>query len=416
MSRLAMDVVGSGLDLSQGPEIRRDGGEEGLLRPGLLPPRVRALHDARRRRHAARRRRQRRRGQPQAHLGRDLADQGRPARPRLCGRTARAAHRPPRHQPRPAQHRPVAACRRSQAASNARDGRRRAAGGARHARPQGARPPMRRSRRCAGSSSSSCRSRRRYAPLYESIKRSGVLLFGALFLAALAGMFLARRMVVPIQALREGAERIGARRAQPAHRVKTGDELEALADQFNDMAGQLAGVLRRSRAEGRGPHERADRVAAAADRDRRRAARSSAARPSTCSRCLIRSSILRRGCARPTRHSFCLRQGELFHRRRKPRLFAGVRGVDQQNPISSGRGTITGRAEAEGRTIHIHDVLADPEYARLESQVRGGYRTALGVPLLRGGAPIGVSVLTRPVVGHSPRSRSSSSPPSPTRR
>ena len=48
-----------------------------------------------------------------------------------------------------------------------------------------------------------------YAPLYESIKRSGILLFGALFLAALAGMFLARKMVVPIQALREGAERIG---------------------------------------------------------------------------------------------------------------------------------------------------------------------------------------------------------------
>ena len=79
-----------------------------------------------------------------------------------------------------------------------------------------------------------------YAPLYESIKRSGILLCsGRCFLAALAGMFLARRMVVPIQALREGAERIGRGELKQRISVKTGDELEALADQFNDMAGRL---------------------------------------------------------------------------------------------------------------------------------------------------------------------------------
>ncbi len=47
VSRLAMDVVAVG-PTSAGAEIRRGGGEEGLLRPGLFPPRVRALHDARR--------------------------------------------------------------------------------------------------------------------------------------------------------------------------------------------------------------------------------------------------------------------------------------------------------------------------------------------------------------------------------
>jgi signal transduction histidine kinase len=80
-----------------------------------------------------------------------------------------------------------------------------------------------------------------YAPLYESIKRSGVLLLGALCLAALAGMLLARKMVVPIQALRAGAERIGRGELNQRISVKTGDELEALADQFNDMAGKLEG-------------------------------------------------------------------------------------------------------------------------------------------------------------------------------
>src|SRR5258706_11273186 len=49
-----------------------------------------------------------------------------------------------------------------------------------------------------------------YAPLYASILRSGALILAALGLAALAGIFLARRMVVPIQALGDGAARIGS--------------------------------------------------------------------------------------------------------------------------------------------------------------------------------------------------------------
>ena len=57
----------------------------------------------------------------------------------------------------------------------------------------------------------------------------------------------------------------------------------------------------------------------------------------------------------------------------------------KQQTIRPGRGTIAARALLEGRTIHIPDVLADPEYTFLEAQKRGGYRTALGVPLLREG-------------------------------
>jgi adenylate cyclase len=52
-------------------------------------------------------------------------------------------------------------------------------------------------------------------------------------------MFLAGRMVGPIQALRAGAERIGGGDLSQRIRIKTGDELEALADQFNVMAGRL---------------------------------------------------------------------------------------------------------------------------------------------------------------------------------
>ena len=78
-----------------------------------------------------------------------------------------------------------------------------------------------------------------YAPLYRSILRTGYVLLGALALAFIAGMFLAGRMVVPIQALRAGAARIGSGDLGQRITIKTGDEVEALANQFNDMAGKL---------------------------------------------------------------------------------------------------------------------------------------------------------------------------------
>jgi GAF domain-containing protein/DNA-binding response OmpR family regulator/HAMP domain-containing protein len=78
-----------------------------------------------------------------------------------------------------------------------------------------------------------------YAPLYASLQRTGLVLLGALALAFAAGMFLARRMVVPIHALRAGAARLGSGDLGQRIAIKTGDEVEALADQFNDMAGRL---------------------------------------------------------------------------------------------------------------------------------------------------------------------------------
>ena len=78
-----------------------------------------------------------------------------------------------------------------------------------------------------------------YAPLYASIERSAALLAAGLMLAFLAALLLARRMVVPIQALRTGAARIGGGDLGQRIAIKTGDELEALANQFNDMAGRL---------------------------------------------------------------------------------------------------------------------------------------------------------------------------------
>jgi signal transduction histidine kinase len=48
--------------------------------------------------------------------------------------------------------------------------------------------------------------------------------------------------------------------------------------------------------------------------------------------------------------------------------------------------------------VHVPDILADPEFTVIESQKRGGFRTVLGVPLLREGNPIGALFMTRGVV------------------
>ena len=69
----------------------------------------------------------------------------------------------------------------------------------------------------------------------------------------------------------------------------------------------------------------------------------------------------------------------------------------RRNPILPGRGTAAGRAVAEGKTIHIPDVLADPEYDYAGGQKVGGFRTLLGVPLMREGAAIGALVLGRSI-------------------
>lgn len=78
-----------------------------------------------------------------------------------------------------------------------------------------------------------------YAPLYDTLIRSGLLLLAGLALAFLAGLFLARRMVVPIRTLSDGAARIGSGDLTQRIAIRTGDELEALGDQFNSMAARL---------------------------------------------------------------------------------------------------------------------------------------------------------------------------------
>jgi len=78
-----------------------------------------------------------------------------------------------------------------------------------------------------------------YAPLLQLLKRVSAAAVGVFFLMLLAGRFLARRIVRPIQVLQERAALIERGDLDQRLDIATGDEIEKLADAFNQMASSL---------------------------------------------------------------------------------------------------------------------------------------------------------------------------------
>ncbi len=106
-----------------------------------------------------------------------------------------------------------------------------------------------------------------YASLYAALQRLAIVLLAASIFAVLAGIFLARRMVGPIQALRAGAERIGGGDFAQRISIKTGRRAGRPRQPVQRHGRALAGILCRPREQGRAAHGGTDGIAGAADRD-----------------------------------------------------------------------------------------------------------------------------------------------------
>ena len=90
-----------------------------------------------------------------------------------------------------------------------------------------------------------------------------------------------------------------------------------------------------------------------------------------------------------------MREGDLYRMRAHYGLGREAVQHGLLQPLRLDRSSLTGRVALDGKIIQIPDVLADPEYHATDHQQAFGYRTILGVPLLRDGTMIGVLSLTR---------------------
>jgi signal transduction histidine kinase len=230
-----------------------------------------------------------------------------------------------------------------------------------------------------------------FETLRSSLERTALLLLLGVMLSFLASLVLARRMVRPISALQAGAAKIGEGDLDERIAVRTGDELEALADQFNSMAGRLkesyTGLERKVEERTAELRETLDQQTATAEI--LRVISSSPTDIQPVFDAIVRSAVRLCHAAFGGLHRL---EGDLNTLAALYNLpddeAAMVRGLFPR-PID--RTSISGRAMLERRVIHIPDIREDPEYSAAirDPQAAHGYRTVVSVPMLREGAPIG---------------------------
>jgi signal transduction histidine kinase len=236
-----------------------------------------------------------------------------------------------------------------------------------------------------------------FSPLYDSILGTLALLALGLGLAIVTCLILARSMARPIQTLQAGAARIGAGALDQRIEVRTGDELESLADHFNSMATQLqasyANLEKKVVERTRELTEALEQLKALGE--------VSQAVSSTLNLEAVLTTIATRavqlsGTAGGVVYEYVEARQE-FHPRithqMEEELFEAVRGT----PIRLGEAAI-GRAAVSRAPFQVSDIVDDHDYGATHLRpilVRLGYRSLLAVPLLREERIVGGLVIWR---------------------
>jgi signal transduction histidine kinase/HAMP domain-containing protein len=228
-----------------------------------------------------------------------------------------------------------------------------------------------------------------FAPLRGSILRTGLLMVLGVLISVAASLVLARKMARPIQALHAGAARIGG--GDLAHQidVKTRDELEDLAGEFNRMTARLreshATLEQRVEERTRELRETLDQQTATAEILGVISSSPTDVRP--VMEVLVKSAA-----------TLCDAQNAQLFRVEDGRMRLVARWGPVKSSLEAGearaitRASVSGRTIVDGVTIHEPDLLAvvDGEYGDIAPATqRERIRTTIGVPLMREGTAIG---------------------------
>src|SRR5215467_241300 len=233
-----------------------------------------------------------------------------------------------------------------------------------------------------------------YETLYASMMRTSTLFLIGLGMALIASWFLARRVVRPVRILSEGVERIGAGDLGYRLDLKTGDEIEVLADEFNKMTTQLkesySNLEQKVEDRTRELTESLEQQTATSDILGVIASSHTDVQP-------VLDAVAERAarlCDANDAQVFRL-EGDFHHR---VAFFGSTPGPESTELFPVNPDTVRGRSILQRRSIHVHDMAleVDSEYPASKIHLeRFGTRTILAMPLLREGIPLGVIVIRR---------------------
>jgi len=226
-----------------------------------------------------------------------------------------------------------------------------------------------------------------YQALDATVFRTVALLVAGVLFAALAAMWLARSMARPINVLQEGAQRIGAGDLESQISIKTGDELESLADQFNRMTAQLresyAGLERKV-------EERTGELQQALQRQTAVANVLKTISQTTFDLQAVFDVVVENAtklCRGDFGYLF-RRDGDVFRLMAssggKPELVA----QERAHPTVISRKTLIGRVALDRSLVHIPDLFKDPDY-EWPANIEHGVHTIAAVPIFSGGEVVG---------------------------